>query len=156
MMRIYRIAGKFGGSAVYVITAKLKSAKIFYSHIRMAILAIAIWAQQPNLIPTNISSYTVHRNNEHSRRTTQLFGKCRQVYRTVESSTELFLCRCIATENDVTITRIIVLTLESLHSYIPYVYYAARTKGLILAHMHVGDQSHNFRVQTSNIKVSVY
>ena len=29
---IYRIAGKFGGLAVYVTTAKLKSAKISYSH----------------------------------------------------------------------------------------------------------------------------
>ena len=36
----YRIAGKFGGLVVYVTTAKLKSAKIFYSHIiiRMVIL----------------------------------------------------------------------------------------------------------------------
>ena len=29
----YRIAGKFGGLAVYITTAKLKSAKISYSHI---------------------------------------------------------------------------------------------------------------------------
>ena len=29
----YHIAGKFGGLAVYITTAKLKSAKISYSHI---------------------------------------------------------------------------------------------------------------------------
>ena len=43
---IYRIAGKFGGLAVYITTAKLKSAKIFYSHI------LYVWqshTEPPNL-----------------------------------------------------------------------------------------------------------
>ena len=43
----YRISGKFGGLAVYVTTAKLKSAKISYSH-------IYIWqshTEPPNLNP---------------------------------------------------------------------------------------------------------
>ena len=48
---MYRVAGKFGGLAVYITTAKFKSANI---------LAIAFWAQPPNLIPANISGYTVY------------------------------------------------------------------------------------------------
>ena len=43
----YRVAEKFGGLAVYVTTAKLKSAKISYSH-------IYVWqscTQLPNLNP---------------------------------------------------------------------------------------------------------
>ena len=66
----YRIAGKFGGLAVYITTAKLKSAKISYSHIiRMAIpyrtakfksANIRFGAQPPNLMPANISGYTVY------------------------------------------------------------------------------------------------
>ena len=70
---IYRIAGKFGCFAVYIITAKLKSAKISYSHIYVwrsrteppnlnppIFLQQRFWAQPPNLIPANISGYTVH------------------------------------------------------------------------------------------------
>ena len=62
---------KFGGLAVYITTTKLKSAKISYLHICMEIpyqttkfksaniLAIAILGSTANLIPANISSYTV-------------------------------------------------------------------------------------------------
>ena len=54
-LTLYHIAGKFGGLAIYIITPKLKSAKISYSHIYILwqsdiskfkstnILAIAIW-----------------------------------------------------------------------------------------------------------------
>ena len=66
---------KFGGLAVYmyIATAKLKSAKISYSHIYVwrscteppklnppIFLQQRFWAQPPNLIPANISGYTVH------------------------------------------------------------------------------------------------
>ena len=50
------IAGKFGGLVVYITTAKLKSAKISYSH-------IYVWrshTEPPNLIPASISGYTVY------------------------------------------------------------------------------------------------
>ncbi|MCG8621854.1 MAG: hypothetical protein MJE68_07650 [Proteobacteria bacterium] len=57
---------KFGGLAVYITTAKLKSAKISYLHIDVwrshtepPNLNPPIWAQPPNLMPANISSYTV-------------------------------------------------------------------------------------------------
>ena len=68
---------KFGGLAVYIITAKLKSAKISYSHIqciRMAIpyrtakfkfaniLAIAILGSTAKFNPANISGYTLRSN----------------------------------------------------------------------------------------------
>ena len=76
---VYRIAGNIGGElnlAVYITTTKLKSAKISYSHIlyiRMAILyrtakfkSANIYSsngdfglKSPNLIPANISGYTV-------------------------------------------------------------------------------------------------
>ena len=62
----YRIAGKFGGElnlAVWrsiITTAKLKSAKISYLHIYVwRSRTKQFWAQLPNLIPTNISGYTV-------------------------------------------------------------------------------------------------
>ena len=69
---IYRIAGKFGDLAVYITTAKLKSANLHIVIIHMAILyrtakfkstnilAIAILGSTAKLIPANISSYTVH------------------------------------------------------------------------------------------------
>ena len=64
---------KFGGLAVYITTAKLKSAKISYSHIYVwrshtkppnlnppIFLQLRFWAQPPHLIPANISGYTVY------------------------------------------------------------------------------------------------
>ena len=69
---IYHIAGEFGGLVVCFATAELKSANISYSHIYVwrslteppnlnspIFLQWQFWAQPPNLIPTNISSYTV-------------------------------------------------------------------------------------------------
>ena len=67
---MYRIAGKFGGLAVYVTIAKLKSTKISYWHIYIwrsrqiyksaNILAIAILGSTTKFNSTNISSYTVY------------------------------------------------------------------------------------------------
>ena len=85
---MYRIARKFGGLAIYmyITTAKLKSAIISYSHIHMAILyrtanfksanilAIVIWAQSPNLIPANISGYTVYTMSLHFQAHSQSFN----------------------------------------------------------------------------------
>ena len=63
---------KFGGLVVYITSAKLKIRQNFLlTYIRAAIpyrtakfkstniLAIAIWAQMPNLISANISGYTI-------------------------------------------------------------------------------------------------
>ena len=74
----YRIAGKFwrgikfGGLAVCVKTAKLKSAKIFYACmyvwryrtippnlIPIMVLKTSFWAKPPNLMTANISGYKV-------------------------------------------------------------------------------------------------
>ena len=67
---------KFDCLAVYFATTKLKSANISYLHnyIFMAILyqttkfnmfAMAIWDLTTNLIPTNISGYTVCTSQQH-------------------------------------------------------------------------------------------
>ena len=64
---------KFGGLAVCVKTAKLKSAKIFYTCmyiwryrtippnlIPIMVLKTSFWAKPPNLMTANISGYTVY------------------------------------------------------------------------------------------------
>ena len=70
---LYRIAGKFGGLAVCVKTAKLKSAKFFMrtctywryrtippNLIPIMVLKTSFWAKPPNLMTANISGYTVN------------------------------------------------------------------------------------------------
>ena len=66
---------KFGGLAVCVKTAKLKSAKFFYAYmyvwryrtippnlIPIMVLKTSFWAKPPNLMTANISGYTVMRD----------------------------------------------------------------------------------------------
>ena len=47
----YRMAGKFGGLAIYVTTAKLKSAKISYSHTCTYMYVWRSCTEPPNLHP---------------------------------------------------------------------------------------------------------
>ena len=73
MLLYYCIAGKFGGLAVYITTAKLKSAKISYSHIyiRMAILYRTAKFKSANILVTAIWGSTAKFN---SRQYFQLYG----------------------------------------------------------------------------------
>ena len=67
---LYRIAGKFGGLAVYVTTAKLKSTKISYSH-------IYVWqtcTEPPNLNLQSCNSDLGSTAKFNSRQYFQLYG----------------------------------------------------------------------------------